>query len=161
MPRNKESQSCYNPYTPCQCPRPLPIIFKSSAQTTTSLNAGIITQVQFPQVIIDNVYYSSDLSVYTAPKSGSFSLSAVSSWSTALPHTVFTLYIMKNGIMTNFTTATSAGAVGRYTTMVTGCLPLEKGDVVSVSALATSAVSILGSNPCPRPLTYFEGKQLC
>jgi len=166
-PCNQTVCSCepivrYNPYTPCP-PPPLeyPIIFKAAAISNVALSASVPSPVSFPIAILANPNYSLITSTFSAPRAGSYSFTASVTWSTPYQTSMFTLTLQNNGVNTSFAVSTTSGAPGIYVTTVQGCLPLVLGDVVSVSALSTQNVSIVGSNPCPNPLTSFQGQLVC
>jgi hypothetical protein len=138
-----------------------PLIFKAAATSNVALSASVPSPVSFPVAILANPDYSLITSTYSAPRAGSYSFTACVTWSTPYQTTMLTLSLQKNGVNTSFAASTTSGAPGIYVTTVQGCVPLVLGDVVSVSALSTQNVSIVGSNPCPNPLTFFQGQLVC
>jgi len=140
---------------------PYPIVFKSAAVANGDLAAGVPKAVSFPVAVLANPNYSGITSTFSAPSTGRYSFTASVTWSTPYPTTMLTLTLQKNAVNTSFAVSTTSGAPGMYVTTVQGCLPLVLGDVVNVSALPTQNVSIVGSNPCPDPLTFFQGQLVC
>ena len=153
----------YNPYTPCP-PPPLepPILFKAAAITNVAISAGVPTAVAFPIAVVANPNYSQITSTFTVPSAGNYSFTASVTWSTPYDKTMFTLTLQQNAINTNFAASTTSGAPGIYVTTVQGCFAsLKLGDVISVLGLSTQNISLMGSNPCPNPLTSFQGQLVC
>ena len=154
--------SCYNPYTPCPppCPAPPPA-FKASALTNATLPANTNQQVLFPQVILANPAYVASVSAFQAPATGTYSFTASVTWSTSAAATLFTLSLLKNQSATGLMATTTSNAIGNYVTGITGCLALVAGDTVTVNGLANFAITIVGNNPFPAPLTSFQGFRVC
>jgi len=161
------SQNCrpigmYNPYTPCPAPQlDPPIIFKSAAVETIALTQGTPTAISFPVAVLANPNFSLITSTFTAPSRGPYSFTSSITWSTPYVNTMFTMVLQKNGVNTSFATSTTSGTPGVYVSVIQACMPLELGDVIGVSAQSTLNISIVGSNPCPDPLTFIQGQRVC
>lgn len=148
----------YDPYSPVvPCPQP-PIIFKAAATANSPLSTGALTLLVFQAAIVANPNYALTTSTFRAPSTGMYSFLAAVTWSTAFPGTMFTLALQKNGANSSFAVSTTAVAMGIFVTTVQGCLPLVAGDVVGVSGLSTQNITIIGNNPYPSPLTFFQGQ---
>lgn len=148
----------YDPYSPVvPCPQP-PIIFKAAAAANSQLSTGALTLLVFQAAIVANPNYALTTSTFRAPSAGMYSFLAAVTWSTPFPGTMFTLALQKNGATSSFAVSTTAVALGIFVTTVQGCLPLITGDVIGVSGLSTQNITIIGNNPYPSPLTFFQGQ---
>ena len=74
---------------------------------------------------------------------------------------MLTLFLQKQGLNTKFSASTMAPVPGAYVTTIQGVLPLNALDVVTVAYQSSAAVAILGSNPYPSPITFFQGQRVC
>lgn len=161
------SVACYNPYTPCapSCAGDLaPIIFRAVALATSnsaSAVEGQIFQIAFPFFALPSQYYDADTSSFVAPFSGSYSFQATVTWSSSTSNTMLTLFLQKQSLNTKFSASTMAPVPGAYVTTIQGVLSLNAGDVVTVAYQSSASVSILGSNPYPSPITFFQGQRVC
>lgn len=158
----------YNPYSPCDAPCPLensPIIFKAvaiSAQTGAPTDLqGQTYPVLFPFFVLPSEFYDTATSSFVAPFTGVYNFQATITWNTGLNNTILTLFLQKNGVNTKFVASTMAPIPGAYVTTVQGNLNLSQGDAVGVAYQSSQSVSILGSNPYPTPITYFQGQRVC
>lgn len=159
--------ACYNPYSPCApaCAGDLaPIIFRAVALATSNSTAtteGQISQIAFPFFALPSQYYDVESSSFVAPYSGSYSFQATVTWSSSASNTMLTLFLQKKGLNTKFSASTMAPVPGAYVTTIQGVLPLNAGDFVTVAYQSSAAVALLGSNPYPSPITFFQGQRVC
>ena len=132
-----------------------------SNSDTTTQTQGQTTQVLFPFFALPNEYYDLSTSAFVAPYAGVYSFQATVTWSSKLDNTMVTLFIQKQGLNTKFSASTVAPIAGAYVTTIQGILNVAANDMVSIAVQSSQPITVLGSEPYPSPISFFQGQRVC